>query len=209
MRALELKASLLLMASRVFPRVLTLPRQLGVPNSDLPWDPGHSALSLLSWEAGAFGQGHPPVDAGNPALENRSSISSGCSAPSSPPKLLSVGAMLGRTVCCSPGNSRCPSPWVQQPTQSFHGQGYMDSPRSRCCIHVVETAGLGPHDRALGGSSVTGACRDRAKADRTCQVREAGPCVCLHLRDVRSQLSRGSHAHGDVGTKPHNTASPP
>lgn len=87
MRALELKASLLPMASRVFPRVLTLPRQLGVPNSDLPWDPGHSALSLLSWEAGAFGQGHPPVDAGNPALENRSSISSGCSAPSSPPKL--------------------------------------------------------------------------------------------------------------------------
>ena len=128
-----------------------------------------------------------------------------------PPRqsLLSVGAMLGRTICCSPGNSRCPSPWVQQPTQSFHGQGYMDSPRSRCCIHVVETAGLGPHDRALGGSSVTGACRDRAKADRTCQVQEAGPCVCPRLRDVRSQLSHGSHAHGEVGTKPHNTASPP
>ena len=89
MRALELKAALLPMAFRVFPRVLTLRRQLGVPNSDLPCDPGHSALSLLTWEAGTFGQhpagplddsrqsgwmsgmvpayrkGHPPEDAGN------------------------------------------------------------------------------------------------------------------------------------------------
>lgn len=111
MRALELKASLLPTASRVFPRVLTLPGQLGVPNSDLPCDPGHSTLSLLTWEAGTFGQhpsgplddsrqsgwtsgmelvpqkGHPLMDAGNPALENRPSISSGCSAPSSLPKL--------------------------------------------------------------------------------------------------------------------------
>ena len=96
---------------RVFPHVLTLSRQLGGPNSDLLCDPGHSALSLLTWEAGTFGQhpagplddsrqsgwmsgtvpasrkGHPPVDAGNPALENRRSISSGCLAPSSLPKL--------------------------------------------------------------------------------------------------------------------------
>lgn len=82
--------------------------------------------------------------------------------------LLTVGAMLGRTVCRSPGNSRCPSPWAQQPTQSFRGQGYMDSLRGRCCIHVVETAGLGLHDRALGGSSATGATlRDRAEPDNT------------------------------------------
>lgn len=34
---------------------------------------------------------------------------------------------------------------------------------------------------------------------------EAGPHVYLRLRDVGSQLSRGSHAHGGVGMEPHGT----
>lgn len=196
------------MAFRVFPRVLMLHGQLGVPNSDLPCDPGHSALSLLTWEASIFGQhpagplddsrqrgwtsgmvpasrkGYPPVDAGNPTLENRCSISSGCSAPSSLPKLAhrrghtwEDGLRFSREVRTS-----LPAGPAAHPAALW--AGICGQPERPVCVHMVETAGLGPHARALGESPATGATlRDRAEPDEHAGCWKLGP-VCASVCEM-------------------------